>query len=208
MAILTPDYERMQNGQPQDYNTTKQYRKEFADQDIASAQALITNDNNYLVMDAGKLDDLCDTINYMQEIWERHKRLFASRYLSLTSIEQYDSEHGVYTSGDLVLYDGTPYICIDNEGTAGAWDGSKWSVMERDDVGLTFIGWSNYGALHGDDTLWINYESLTATQPPLRWKVGDDLIDYGYTYPNIRYLKSNQTPYTGEIYMTDWNGGE
>ena len=220
MAILTPDYERMQNGQPQDYDTTKQYRKEFADQDIASAQALITTDNDYLVMDADKLNDLCDTIDYMQQIWEDDKEGFASAYERMCGqvfcdstivppacwmvLFSYDPSK-VYNTGDIVEDgDGVYYFCI-ADNTTGAWDDSKWLRIGNDDVGLEF----RYGNI-GDLTIGIII-FLDGRFSNLRW-LASPFGGIGSTYPNIRYFTSDDAPYTGEIYMgeiymTDWNGG-
>lgn len=360
MAILTPDYERMQNGQPQDYNTTKQYRKEFADQDIASAQALITSDNSYLVMDADKLNDLCDTIDYMQQVWANDKEEFANKYLRMTapmvvgrnlidpitininqngitltpnddgvsmtlngtatnsfqvvlcnvdspvpynnasifdsmvtgglfsdsSLEspiqsaligmEYDKDDGgsggvldygvvsrsylhnyqwklkiafkagdtfdnmqcypiftcgiphtsglysyngdtqyhlnyIYNTGDLVLYNGDPYFCI-SDNTTGEWDDTKWLRIGDDDVGLVFAGLYDPLAEYLNGVLVVDgYTGGVPSQPkvPVTWeyKMNDNFTQCGATYPNMRYLTSSQTPYTSEIYMTDWNGG-
>lgn len=202
MAVLTPDYERIQNGQPQDFATTQEYREDFKNQDIASAQALITSDNNYLVMDADKLNDLCDTINYMQQIWIDDKEEFVEKYFRLTNMpELYDSSR-VYAYGDLVTYNNNPYICISEQAT-GSWQDYRWFRIGRDDIGLDFV--ETY-------TTGVN-ELLVGV---LIWQGKLDYIYYyvphggtiGYAYPNIRYRASNDIPYTGEIYITDWNGGE
>lgn len=211
MAILTPDYERMQNGQPQDYNTTKQYRKEFAEQDIASAQALITNDNNYLVMDADKLNDLCDTINYMQQIWADNKDEFADKYFRLAEEPTTYDTSKTYNVGDLAIYSDNPYICI-TDTTTGTWDSSKWFRIGNDDVGLVFVGQYDPISVYSDGVLVANGETgdvPSQLKVPVTWeyKMNDNFTQCGATYPNIRYLTSSQTPYTSEIYMTDWNGG-
>ena len=64
MAILTPDYERLQNGQTTDFDMTQEYRADFKSQNISAAQALITSANDYLVMKADNLNDLCEGCGY------------------------------------------------------------------------------------------------------------------------------------------------
>lgn len=209
MAILTPDYERMQNGQSVDFETTKEYRNDFKNQDIGSAQALITSDNNYLVMDADKLNDLCDTINYMQQIWMDDKEEFAEKYFRLTNTpDLYDSSK-VYAYGDLVTYNGSPYICI-SEQVTGSWQDYRWLRIGNDEVGLRFVGEQPSEYVPENGELWVICDGgyLVPTWEACR---NDITIDVGETYPNIRYLTPEEVPYVtydDEIYMTDWNGGE
>lgn len=210
MAVLTSSYKHIQNGQSVDFETTKEYRDDFKNQDIASAQALITTGNDYLVMDADKLNDLCDTIDYMQQIWEDDKRRFILRLFSLTEPpEEYNGMSRVYTTGELVLYNGVPYICIDSDGTSGTWDDSKWIRIGSDDIGLDFIGGVTEGTtpLPEQNKLYIKIPpSPIFDLNPLPWMCDATVV--GYTYPNIRYLTEDMTPYTGEIYMCDYEGGE
>ena len=204
MAILTSDYKHVQNGQPQDYNTTKEYREDFKNQDIDSAQALITSNNDYLVMDASKLNDLCDTINYMQQIWDDDKAEFQNWYLGMTHYEQYDPTY-TYKVGSIVQYNNDNYFCIvDN--TTGTWDGTKWARIGNDDVGLDFIGDVLEGTVPPPQRSKLYIETPFFWTSSLPWKCGTEVV--GYTHPNIRYLTESMTPYTSEIYMCDWNGGE
>lgn len=211
MAVLTPDYERMQNSQPQDFSTIKEYRDYFRNQDIDSAQSLITSSNDYLVMDADKLNDLCDTIDYMQQIWDNDKTEFADKYLRLTKEpEAYDSSQ-TYNVGDLVSYNGNPFFCISDD-TTGAWDVSKWIKIGGDDVGLVFAGQYDPPVVYPDGVLVADGETRSIPAQfklPVTWeyKMNDSFMQCGATYPNIRYLTSSQTPYANEIYMTEWDGG-
>ena len=211
MAILTPDYERMQNSQPQDFSTIKEYRDYFRNQDIDSAQSLITSSNDYLVMDADKLNDLCDTIDYMQQIWDDDKAEFANKYLRLTrEPEVYDSSK-TYNIGDLVNYNDVPHFCI-SYNTTGVWDDTKWLRIGDDDVGLDFVGLYDPLADYSNGVLVADGETggvPSRLKLPVTWryKMNDSFTQCGATYPNIRYLTSNDTPYTNEIYMTEWNGG-
>lgn len=207
MAVLTSSYEHIQNGQSVDFETTKEYRDDFKNQDIASAQSLITTSNDYLIMDADKLNDLCDTITYMQEIWENDKNTFRGWYFGMTHCEQYDSTH-VYKVGSIVAHNDINYFCI-ADNTTGTWDDSKWIRIGSDDIGLDFIGGVTEGTtpLPEQDKLYIKIPpSSTFDLNPLPWMCDATVV--GYTYPNIRYLTENMTPYTGEIYMCDYEGGE
>ena len=211
MAILTPDYERLQNTQVPEFDMVEEYRDDFSNQDIDSAQALITSDKKYLVMDADALNDLCDTLMYMQSIWESDKFDFRLAYMRMcATIECFGTgcsatipEYNIgstYNVGDIVAYNGNYYFCIVDNVT-GTWDDSKWIRIDKDDVGLDFIGGSTMSTSHTTDELWVDTSSSLPT-----WYQGEDNI-IGYTYPNMRYLTSNDTPYSGEIYMTDWVGG-
>ena len=206
MAILTSDYEHMQNGQPQDFQTTKEYRDDFKNQDITSAQALITDNNSYLVMSADKLNDLCDTITYMQEIWDDDKSEFVNKYFRLTRYDdsQYTPMH-TYNTGDLVIYSDESYICI-SDNVTGEWDDSKWIRIGNDDVGLKFIGVREAGHIYPNDELWVmQQDSLGHYTNVCLWHSGNRQI--GITRPNIRYIMMG-APSANEIYMCDYDGGE
>lgn len=222
MAVLTPAYEHLQNGQVTDFETTKEYRAYFEDQDIASAQALVTSDNNYLVMDADKLNDLCDTINYMQQIWADDKEEFFRKYRGMIpevcitllpegedcriQIPDY-SEQISHNTGSIVRYINQYYFCI-ADNVQGNWDDSKWIKIGSDDVGLEFNG------LYGEEsglyvTLGVIPPDPTFTQ--LIWhakQAGSTQEIVGYTYPNIRYRTDETGLYDNEIYMCAYEGGE
>lgn len=211
MAILTPDYERLQNGQTTDFDITQEYREDFKNQNITAAQALITSANDYLVMKASKLNDLCDTILYTEQFWEDDKDTFTQKYFRLTETPNAYSASETYNIGNLVIYNGDPYVCT-SDNTIGTWDDSKWIKIGNDDVGLVFVGQREPLITYPNGALLVNGE--TGSIPPrlklpVTWeyKMNDSFTQCGATYPNIRYLTSNDTPYANEIYMTDWDGG-
>lgn len=84
MSVLTPDYERMQSLNAQQGNLRNQYKQLFKDGNIDGAQTLVNNDNAQLAMNASKLNDLVDTINYMQQFWADDKEQFTNWYLGMT----------------------------------------------------------------------------------------------------------------------------
>lgn len=332
MSILSPDYDRLTNSDIGGATLTQQYKTTFASGDIDGAHTLVEDTNPNVAMSATRLNDLCDTITYMQNIWKKDKAVFFN-YLRATTgfnmlknpilvtegsivdtlptfglcingsketthdrwqfaevdfniilssgkytfgfIEmsgeisdiqlqlelngqivasitpqqetivdidstplywrlnvgfktntQYDNviifptlkpelstrcEHSgslVYAKGDLVWYDGAPYICIEN-GITGEFDPSKWILLQPNDLGVNLMGeYDSQQTYQVNDVVW-QYDTINDT---IIWKVctssPQTFERIATKYPNIRYLGSNDTPYTNEIYMTDWNGGE
>lgn len=203
MSVLTSDYERLQSPDSNDEELVKQYRTLFNNQNIAGAQALINQDNAYLVMNASKLNDLVDTINYMQQFWADDKEQFVDWYMGMTeSLEVYDST-ATYHTGSLVLYDNLPYFCIVDD-TTGAWDSSKWILLKPNETGVNFVGeYDGTVSYDTGDLVRSNNNSI------IEWKYydGTNFIVVAITYPNIRYLSDTTQAINNEVYITDYSEG-
>lgn len=202
MSVLTSDYERLQSPDSNDEELVKQYRTLFNNQNIAGAQALINQDNAYLVMNASKLNDLVDTINYMQQFWADDKEQFVDWYMGMTeSLEVYDST-ATYHTGSLVLYDNLPYFCIVDD-TTGAWDSSKWILLKPNETGVNFSERTVHPNIN--DMVWRNENNI------IIWSYYDGGLDaylrVAQTYPNIRYLSDTTQAINNEVYITDYSEG-
>lgn len=208
MSILSPDYDRLTNSDIGDATLTQQYKTTFASGDIDGAHTLVENANPNVAMSATRLNDLCDTITYMQNIWAEDKETFFSYFQNMAQVGgTYDAEV-TYNKGDIVHYNDAPHLCIEN-GTTGVFDPSKWILLKPNDLGVNLRGeYDSQQTYQVNDVVW-QYDT---TNDAIIWKVCTSSPQTFETivtkYPNIRYLGSNDTPYTNEIYMTDWNGGE
>lgn len=204
MSVLTPDYERMQSLNAQQGSLRNQYKQLFKNGNIDGAQALVNNDSAQLAMNASKLNDLVDTINYMQQIWEDDKEQFTDWYLGMAQLPStYDSSN-TYHTGALVVYNDLPYFCI-SDNTTGTWNSSKWILLKPNEIGLNFVGeYDSTASYDTGDLVWSNNNGI------IEWKYydGTDFIVVATTYPNIRYLSDTTQAIDGEVYITDWNGGE
>lgn len=203
MSVLTSDYERLQSPDSNDEELVEQYRTLFNNQNIAGAQALINQDNTYLVMNASKLNDLVDTINYMQQFWADDKEQFADWYLGMAeSPSTYDSGN-TYHTGALVLYNDLPYMCIADD-TTGTWDSSKWILLKANESGVNFVGeYDSTQTYNEGDIVWeINDGAI-------KWSCynGTTMIQVAQTYPNIRYLSDTTQAINNEVYITDYSEG-
>ena len=203
MSVLTPDYERMQSLNAQQGNLRNQYRQLFNNQNIDSAQALINSDNAYIVMNASKLNDLVDTINYMQQFWAEDKEQFIDWYLGMAqSPSVYDSSN-TYHTGALVTYNDLPYLCI-SDNTTGAWDSSKWILLKPNEAGINIVGeYDSTASYNTGDLAWSNNNGI------IEWKYydGTNFIVVATTYPNIRYLSDTTQATNNEVYITDYSEG-
>lgn len=208
MSVLTADYERLQNLSTADNALANQYRNLFANQNIGGAQALINQDNAYLLIQAKNLNDLVDTINYMQQIWANDKTTFA---LWVTGMLGVGESHGggstqwyipdynsgsIYHTGGLAKFDNLPYFCIEDN-TTGEWDDSKWILLKPNEMGIT-IGY--------DQDLKPSI-SLSDSEPyifdNISWIYNSDVM--AETRANIRYCNPEQS-ISGEIYITPYVG--
>lgn len=205
MSVLTPDYERMQSLNAQQGNLRNQYKQLFENGDIDGAQTLVNNDNAQLAMNASKLNDLVDTINYMQQFWADDKEQFANWYLGMAQLPSAYDSNNTYHTGALVVYNGLPYFCI-SDNTTGTWDSSKWILLKPNETGVNFVGeYDSTASYNTDDLVWSNNNNI------IEWKYydGTDFIVVATTYPNIRYLSDTTQAIDGEVYITDYSeGGE
>lgn len=207
MSILTPDYERLQSSATTDNELVHRYRRLFGEQNISGAQALITPEHAHLVMSADKLNDLVDTINYMQQFWMDDKDQFVEWYMNMTKSLDLYSTSKTYNVGNLVTYNSLPYFCLEHDVT-GVWDSSKWILLKPVDTGLTIYG-EDTGSLLLDNSLLWEVESNNL----INWKYmdnsGSQVTQVATTHPNIRYIDSGVPGviYDDEIYMTEWDGG-
>lgn len=203
MSVLTSDYERLQSPNASDEKLVEQYRSLFNNQNIAGAQALINQDNSYLIMNASKLNDLVDTINYMQQFWADDKEQFADWYLGMAeSPSTYDSSN-TYHTGALVLYNDLPYMCM-SDNTTGTWDSSKWILLKPNESGINIVGeYDSTASYNTGDLVWNNSNGI------IEWKYydGTNFIVVAHTYPNIRYLSDITQAINNEVYITDYSEG-
>lgn len=203
MSVLAPDYERMQSLNAQQGNLRNRYKELFNNQNIDGAQALINSNNAYIVMNASKLNDLVDTINYMQQFWADDKEQFANWYLGMAQLPSaYDSNH-TYHTGALVVYNGLPYFCI-SDNTTGTWDSSKWILLKPNETGVNFVGeYDSTASYNTGDLAWSNNNGI------IEWKYydGTNFIVVATTYPNIRYLSDATQAMDNEVYITDYSEG-
>lgn len=203
MSVLTPDYERMQSLNAQQGNLRNRYKELFNNQNIDGAQALINSDNAYIVMNASKLNDLVDTINYMQQFWAEDKEQFADWYLGMAqSPIAYDSGN-TYHTGALVVYNDLPYLCI-SDNTTGTWDSSKWILLKPNESGVNIVDeYDSTASYNTGDLVWSNNNGI------IEWKYydGTNFIVVATTYPNIRYLSDTTQATNNEVYITDYSEG-
>lgn len=203
MSVLTPDYERMQSLNAQQGSLRNQYKQLFKNGNIDGAQALINSDNAYIVMNASKLNDLVDTINYMQQFWAEDKEQFTDWYLGMAQLPStYDSSN-IYHTGALVVYNDLPYLCI-SDNTTGTWDSSKWILLKSNEAGINIVGEYNSTASYNTgDLVWSNNNGI------IEWKYydGTNFIVVATTYPNIRYLSDTTQAMSNEVYITDYSEG-
>lgn len=203
MSVLTPDYERMQSLNAQQGSLRNQYKQLFKNGNIDGAQALVNNDSAQLAMNASKLNDLVDTINYMQQFWAEDKEQFIDWYLGMAQLPStYDSSN-IYHTGALVVYNDLPYLCIlDN--TTGTWDSSKWILLKPNETGINIVDeYDSTASYNTGDLVWSNNNGI------IEWKYydGTNFIVVAHTYPNIRYLSDATQAMNNEVYITDYSEG-
>ena len=209
MSVLTADYERLQNLSTTDNALANQYRNLFANQNISGAQALINQDNAYLLMQAKDLNDLVDTINYMQQIWDDDKTTFISWIIGMLGmaeaqgsnvrqyIPNYDSNL-TYHTGGLAKFDGLPYFCIEDD-TTGAWDDSRWILLKPNEMGI-IIGNQQGSNLIPQPNISVEVPHIFDS---IDWIYNSEIM--AKTRANIRYCDPEQS-INGEIYMTPYTG--
>lgn len=197
MTRLSQNYERMQSTPSANKDLVDEYRDDFAQGAIGTAQALITSATDQLVMNASKLNSLVETINYMQAFWAADKEQFESWFMGLFSASAYDTTK-TYHSGTIVSYSGGYYICI-VDGTTGAWNASKWMKLGYTGVGLTFRGEYDANETYTNGDLTIK---VVNNIPTWQYYNGSSWVTIGYIYGNLRYLEDSTDAYDGEIYIT------
>ena len=197
MTRLSQDYERMQSTPSTEKDLVDEYREDFAQGLIGTAQGLIDSSTDQLVMVASKLNSLVDTINYMQAFWAADKAKFESWFLGMFGSSAYDSTK-TYHSGTIVSYSGNYYICIVDD-TTGAWNASKWLKLGYAGVGLTFKGEYDANETYSNGDLTIK---VVDSIPTWQYYNGSAWTTIGYIYGNLRYLEDPTDAYDGEIYIT------
>lgn len=202
MSVLTPDYERMQSLNAKQGNLRNQYKQLFENGDIDGAQTLVNNDNAQLVMNASKLNDLVDTINYMQQFWADDKEQFIDWYLGMAQLPSAYDSGNTYHTGALVVYNDLPYFCI-SDNTTGTWDSSKWILLKPNETGINFV--EKTPSPNINDMFWENENNI------ISWFYYDGgwgaYLRVAQTYPNIRYLSDATQAIDGEVYITDYSEG-
>lgn len=209
MSVLSQDYDRLQSVTAPDNPIVQNYKQLFGDGDIYGAQQIAMDNCPQVVMDADRLNDLVDTINYMQQFWMDDKITFENLLLGMMSdLSSYDVSE-IYDVGQVVVYNDEPYFCIDRNVT-GAFDNTKWLLLKPNEMGF-YIS-DSFGSAQ-----YVSYAemySLDGRYLYSNWydNSGGDYVVRAFTYPNIRYIDEEggglESPYAGEIYMTDWDGGE
>lgn len=203
MTILSNDYDRLRNPDSQQNDVVENYKETFASGDIDSAKNEINTNYPFLAMSAKHLNDLCDTIVAMENIWAIDKTTFTNKILALGNLaDAYDTSHTYYI-GDLVYYNSKPFLCI-VDGATGGFDITKWLLLTPNELGVTIKGLydSSNTYVTDDITYIVNSDSVT-------WRIynGNTWVDIVTIYPPLRFLEDESDAYSGEIYITPLEGG-
>lgn len=201
MTVLSSDYTRLENASTDEDIIAKQYKNYFYSNKIDEAHDLVVEGYPHLAMKASDLDDLCDTINYMQAFWAQDKELFGSKYFSLgTDAETYDPST-IYNIGDFAIYNSDTYLCIvDN--TTGAFDITKWLLITPNNLGLNIKGLYDDGATYYNKDVTYFMDDGVAI-----WQVydGSSWTEIATTQQSIRYLSNPSMAYNDEICIVPYS---
>lgn len=201
MTVLSSDYTRLESVSTDEDIIAKQYKDYFHNNEIDEAHDLVVDGYPHIAMKASDLNDLCDTINYMQAFWAQDKELFGGKYFSLgTDAETYDSS-STYNIGDFAIYNSNTYLCIvDN--TTGAFDVIKWLLITPNNLGLNIKGLYDDGATYYNKDVTYFMDDGVAI-----WQVydGSSWTEIATTQQSIRYLSNPSTAYNDEICIVPYN---
>lgn len=202
MTVLSAGYTKLKDVSVGENTIAEQYKEYFRNRNIDGAQNLVETNCPFLAMTASDLNDLCDTINYMQAFWENDKTAFANKYFALgdNAITAYNSS-SIYNIGNFAIYDSNRYLCI-VDGTTGAFDASKWLLITPNNLGINLKGLYDSGATYN-----ANDVTYTISNNIVTWQIynGSSWSDIATTYPSIRYLTDVSDAYDGEVYITPHN---
>ena len=127
MSVLSQDYERLQNASITNKNVVDNYKQAFDNQNITLAHQSVS-ECPYLVMSADNLNNLVDTINYMQQFWADDKDEFAGWWCGMGDTPTTYDPAQTDNVGQVAYYRNNPYFCIEHN-TTGAFDYNKWLLM-------------------------------------------------------------------------------
>ena len=200
MTVLSNDYTRLKNPNAEQGDVVEAYKTKFATGDIDGAKAEVTTTYPFIAMSASDLNNLCDTITYMQNIWATDKTTFGNKVLALGTAPSPYSTTTTYNIGSLATYNSNPYLCI-VDGTTGTWDATKWVLLTPNNLGINIKGLYNSVETYsnGDVTYTINNGVTT-------WQIynGSTWSDITEVHPSIRYLSDSTEAYSGEIYIAPY----
>lgn len=201
MTVLSAGYTKLKDVSVEENTIAEQYKEYFRNRNIDGAQDLVETNCPFLAMKASDLNDLCDTINYMQAFWAQDKELFGGKYFSLgTDAETYDPST-IYNIGDFAIYNSNTYLCIvDN--TTGAFDITKWLLITPNNLGLNIKGlYDDVATYYNKDVTYFMDDGVAI------WQVydGSSWTEIATTQQSIRYLSNPSTAYNDEICIVPYN---